>query len=145
MVLLARASDPLAVVTARATYGLPYFWADMSIERSGTKITTNRDADAPDRGARHRSVVRAGASIPSAEVSEVEHFLTARWGLFSQWRGRLVYAPVEHDPWPLHRAELLELDDELLAVAKLSPETDVQPLVHWTPGTSIRIGRPRFV
>lgn len=139
------ASGLAATSTARLTYGLPYFWADMSIERSGTKITYTSKRRWPGPvGTQHRSVARAGAPIDPAEEQTVERFLTARWGLYSQWYGRLVYAPIEHDPWPLHRAVLLELDDELMAAANLSPEEDAIPLVHWTPGTSIRIGRPRF-
>ncbi len=140
------ASDAAATATARLTYGLPYFWADMSIERSGTRITYESRRRRPGpKGAHHRSVVRSGARIPSDEVSVVEHFLTARWGLYSLWRKRLVYAPITHDRWTLHRAELLELDDELMSVAGLAPQPGVEPLVHWTPGTSIRIGRPQFV
>ena len=38
--------------------------------------------------------------------------------------------------------ELLELDDELLDAAGL-PEPTGDPVVHWTPGTEVRIGRPR--
>ncbi len=140
------ASDPIATATARVTYGLPYFWADMSIARSGTRITYESHRRRPGPvGAHHRSVIRAGQRIAMPDVSPIEHFLTARWGLYSRWRGRLVYAAIEHDPWPLHRAELLGLDDELMAVAGLAPEPGVEPLVHWTPGTSIRIGRPRLV
>ncbi len=144
------ASDLAATITARLTYGLPYFWADMSIERSSDRSNDDRITYESTRrrpgpkGAHHRSVIRIGDSIPMAEVSDVEHFFTARWGLYSQWRNRLIYAPVAHDPWPLHRAELLDLDDDLMEVAGLAPEPGIEPLVHWTSGTSIRIGRPRL-
>lgn len=140
------ASGLPATTTARVTYGLPYFWADMSIERSGTKITyASRRRWPGPVGASHRSVIRAGEVIAAEDEHAVEHFLTARWGLYSQWYGRLVYAPIAHEPWPLHRAELLELDDELMAAADLSPDPGATPLVHWTPGTSIRIGLPRLI
>ncbi len=140
------ASNALATATARLTYGLPYFWADMSVERSGTRIIYESHRRRPGpKGAHHRSVVRVGPPIPANDVSAVEHFLTARWGLFSSWRDRVVYAPIAHDRWSLHRAELLELDDELMRVAGLEPAPGVEALVHWTPGTSIRIGRPEFV
>lgn len=139
------ASNAVATFTARLTYGLPYFWATMSIRRSGRRILYESTRRAPGpKGAHHRSEVRVGEAIATRDTDETEHFLTARWGLYSQWRERLVYAPIEHPPWPLHRAELLDLDDDLMAVAGLRPEFGVEPLVHWTPGTSIRVGRPSF-
>ena len=81
-------------------------------------------------------------------LSDFERFLTSRWGLYSRFpsmdsqRAVTLYAPVDHGAWPLHRAELLSIDDELLHAAGL-PETFERPIVHWTPGTEVRIGRPR--
>jgi uncharacterized protein YqjF (DUF2071 family) len=139
------ASGATATFTARATYGLPYFWARMSIEHSGTTVAYESTRRIPGpKGAHHRSVARIGERIEQHDVSPLEHFLTARWGLYSVWRGHLVHAAVEHPPWLLHRARLLELEDDLLRVAELEPDPGAEPLVHWTPGTSIRIGRPTF-
>ena len=59
-------------------------------------------------------------------------------------RGWNVYAPVEHGRWGLHRCEVLDLDDGLIEAAGLSGPTG-DPIVHWTPGTEVRIGRPRVV
>ncbi len=49
---------------------------------------------------------------------------------------------MEHAPWPVHRAELLDLRDDLVAAAGL-PGAAGAPHVLWTPGVSVRIGRPR--
>ena len=69
-------------------------------------------------------------------------FLTARWGLISATRrGRLRYAPVDHPIWDLHEAELLHLDDHLIAAAGL-PQPHEAPLVMWSPGVDVRVGRP---
>jgi uncharacterized protein YqjF (DUF2071 family) len=139
------ASNLVATYTARLTYGLPYFWSAMSIEQRADEVAYRSIRRRPGPpGARHHSVVRIGDLIEPSAITDTEHFLTGRWGLYSQWRGRLVYAPIQHDPWPLHRATVLELDDELMRAADLEPEPDRSPLVHWTPGTSIRIGRPSF-
>ena len=48
--------------------------------------------------------------------------------------------PVDHEPWPVHRATLLDLDDELVAAAGLTVEG--APHVLWSPGVHVRIGRP---
>ena len=44
-------------------------------------------------------------------------------------------------PWPLHRAEALTVDDGLISAAGL-PEPSGEPLVHYSPGVDVRIGRP---
>ena len=55
-----------------------------------------------------------------------------------------MWAEVEHEPWPLHRAELLACDETLVAAAGL-PAPDGEPLVLWSPGVHVRIARPRRV
>jgi len=45
----------------------------------------------------------------------LEQFLTARWGLHVKRFGRTWYLRNTHEPWPLRRATLVELDDGLLA------------------------------
>ncbi len=134
-----------ATATARLTYGLPYFWADMSVATAGPYRTyrSRRRWPAP-RGAVNETAVEVGEAIALSDQNQLERFLTARWGLYSTFRGRLLHAPVSHDPWALRQAALLHLDDELVDAAGLRIP-DVDPLVHWTPGTEVRIGAPRIV
>ena len=49
--------------------------------------------------------------------TELSRFLTARWGFHERHLGRTIYARNTHEPWPLVDAELLHLDDQLLAAA----------------------------
>jgi uncharacterized protein YqjF (DUF2071 family) len=133
-----------ATATARLTYGLPYFWADMSMANAGSIWTYRSSRRWPGpKGAVHASSVRAGASIALDDVSPFEHYLTSRWGLYSTLRNRLLYAPVDHGRWPLQQAEVLELDDELMQAAGLTSPIG-PPIAHWTSGTEVRVGRPRF-
>ncbi|RJK98451.1 YqjF family protein [Vallicoccus soli] len=112
-------ADRLAVVLgARAAYGLPYCSAAMAFRRDGDEVSyATRRRWPPDRTARNRVRVRVGA--PVAEPTPLERFLTARWGLHSRWLGRTTYVPNEHATWDLRRAELLDLDDGLVAAAGL--------------------------
>jgi uncharacterized protein len=87
--------------------------------------------------------VGVGARIPGAELSGLEHFLTARWVLFSSFGRHPVFARAEHQPWPLHRAEPLTVADHLVAAAGL-PQPQGSPLVHYSPGVDVRIGRPEL-
>lgn len=57
------------------------------------------------------------------------------------WYGRTVYLPNEHPVWPLHRAELLHLDDGLVAAAGV-PVTGPPVSVLHSPGVRARFGMP---
>ncbi len=134
-----------ATVAARVSYGLPYFWADMSVTGAGDVWTYRSRRRWPGpKPAASEVAVRVGSPIADAEQSPFERYLTARWGLFSTFHGRLVYAPVHHGTWPLQHASLLHLDDTLSVAAGHRPPPD-DAVVHWTRGTEVRIGRPRLV
>lgn len=135
----------LPVVAARVSYHLPYLWARMAV-RHGTgpdartvSYESARRWPGP-RGAGGLVRVRIGEPVAADELAL---FLTARWGLFSTWYGgRTAYAPVDHPAWPLHRAELVDLSDDLVRTAGL-PHPSGPPHVLWSPGVRVRIGRPR--
>lgn len=132
----------LPVVAAQASYHLPYRWARMRVLRDGARLTyTTRRRWPGPRGAASTVAVEVGEPLVPGEL---EHFLSARWGLFSTWYGgKTAYAPVEHPPWPLHRARLLRLDDDLVTAAGL--HVDGEPHLMWSPGVDVRIGRPTLL
>jgi uncharacterized protein len=77
----------------------------------------------------------------------LDHFLTARFRLYTVIAGRGAVADAEHPPWPLVRARLLDLEDDLVAAAGL-PWPGQSPLVHFSPGArsgSDAGGSPREV
>lgn len=137
-----------ATSVARATYGLPYFWARMTAaavpagpEGVHWKYRSRRKWPGP------KGVECNVDAIPGAPIeahSEFDRFLTARWGLFSTFWGRTVYAPVTHEAWPLQSATVSYLDDGLMAAAGFDIP-DHEPVVHWTSGVTVRIGLPRRV
>jgi uncharacterized protein YqjF (DUF2071 family) len=132
-----------AVVVARVTpYRLPYFWSWMGLAEREDEIAyrTRRRWPGP-RPAASRVRVGIGTPIAPADVTELEHFLTARWRLFSLADGRPVSARAYHQPWPLHRARAVTVDDQLLTTAGL-PAPAGEPLVHYSPGVDVAIGRP---
>jgi hypothetical protein len=131
----------LPVLAARASYRLAYMWARMSVRHDGDTVTyaSSRRWPGP-RGAGARIRVRIGQPY---EADELSLFLTARWRLFGTWYGGLsTYTPVEHEPWPLHRAEVLDLSEDLVAQAGF-PQVAGTPHVLWSPGVSVRAGLPR--
>jgi uncharacterized protein YqjF (DUF2071 family) len=131
-----------AVLAARATYRLPYFWSRMRLDHAGSSIRYECRRRWPGpRGARSRAHIEIGDPYEPGALTALDHFLTARWALFTVPRGRIRYARAFHVPWPLHRAALLSLDDELIQAAGL-PAPRGDPLVHYSPSVEVRIGWP---
>ena len=69
---------------------------------------------------------------------------SARWGMYAVTRNRLAYEAISHPPWPLHGAQLLELDDSLVTAAGYRSASG-EPDVMWSPGVNVAIGRLRRV
>lgn len=131
------------VVSARTAYGLPYLWSNMHIKEDGDRIEyagVRRVPRRPRPGS--RVVVRRGARIQPEFLTLFDHFLTARWNVFHVSGNRYGFTRASHPPWPLHSAELLELDDALVGAAGL-PQPQADPVVHYSPGVEARIGIPR--
>ncbi len=127
---------------ARMTYSLPYNSGTAVHVRAGDIVTSRvrRNWPRASPAATTEIAVQTGGLIDP--VDSLARFLTARWGLISATRtGRLRYAPVDHPTWELHRADVLYLDDHLVTAAGL-PRPAAPPLVMWSPGVDVRIGRP---
>jgi uncharacterized protein len=127
-----------AVLAARASYRLPYFWSDISGQITGNRTGYHCRRRHP-RNARCDAEVELGGSLAEAGRDKLAEFLTARYRLFTVVAGRLAAAEAEHPPWPLHHAEVLSLDQDLLASAGL-PAPVGDPLAHGSPGVPVRIG-----
>ena len=139
------ASRLLVSVGARVVFGTPYTWAAMDGTRTGPRLTyTSRRRWPGPRGARSRMTVELGE--PLERPGPLEHFLTARYGLHTRMLGRTVWMPNEHPPWPLRRARLVDLDDELLAAAGFPDlaTTPPQSVLH-SVGTRTSFGMPQRI
>ena len=129
---------------ARATYRLPYCWADMAIDRQGDVVRYTSRRRWPKRSAASDVQARIGELLTPENTTDLDHFLSARWGLGSTLGRRLMWADVDHPQWPLHRAELLSCEETLVTAAGLPAPTGPATAV-WSPGVEVRIGRPRLV
>jgi uncharacterized protein YqjF (DUF2071 family) len=126
----------IPVAAARLGYRLPYIWSQMQMQRRGEALTyiTRRRRHGPTS----RFTVRIG---PAVEATALDHFLTARWALHSRWYGTTVHVPIVHPPWPLRSAELLDLDDGLVAASGL-PSPVGAPRVLYSDGVEVHLGTP---
>ena len=90
-----------AVLAARATYWLRYCWADMAVEQDGARVRYRSSRRWPGpRGAHCRATIEVGDLLDSGHVTELDHFLTARYVLYTVIANRLAHAHAEHGAWP---------------------------------------------
>lgn len=134
----------LAVAGARAGYRLPYYWADMQVASEGGAIRYRSRRRWPHRPAASTMLVQPGTAYRSEELTEFDHFLTARYSLYNVMRGRIGCAQIEHPPWPLARASLGEFQQNLIESAGL-PSPEGPPRVHYSAELSVKIGFPRVL
>ncbi|MBM7504537.1 YqjF family protein [Agromyces aurantiacus] len=138
----------LPVVAARVGFGLPYHWARARVARRVGAAGLELDFRSRRHGVRGPSThVRARLGAPldaSAPDAELAAFLTARWGYHERHLGRTMWARNTHAQWPLVRAELLLLEDQLLAASGF-PELASRPpdSVLASSGVRTAFSRPR--
>lgn len=135
------ADSAVTVVGAWAGTGVPYRWSAMDVE-AGETITYTARRRPPHRPHGHRIMVRPRGPLLPGEMSELDHFLTGRWRAYTTVAGVLAVIPVDHQPWPLQEAELLDLEEDLFTAAGL-PAPTRPPLVSYAPGVDARLGPVR--
>jgi uncharacterized protein YqjF (DUF2071 family) len=110
----------------------------MKVARSpgGMSYRSSRGTDAGTVGTH----VVVSIHEPIEQPNELERFLTARFRLYAMRHGELIFADVEHEPWPLCRAGIWHLQENL--TASLGIGVVDEPLVHYSPGVRTRVGRP---
>lgn len=128
-----------AVFGARISYGLPYEWSRMRVNLVGKRV---RYESRRISGPRAETAIEVEAGDP-IEPSALEIFLTARFRVYSTIFGQLIYSDVEHETWPLHGAKLLHCEQTLTQAAGIKLESAI-PLLHFSPGVTVRIGRPKL-
>ncbi|MDP3968752.1 MAG: DUF2071 domain-containing protein [Nocardioides sp.] len=145
VVFLSLDTDRLAIALgARAAFGVPYRWARMRHTRTDVPTGTLHRYDARLRWPRTRATSAVAVRVgPPREATELDRFVSARWGLHTRLPGRTVYVPNAHEEWPLHDAELVELDSALMASVGLGELTDRVPdHIAFSPGVHTEFGLP---
>ncbi|MCV7381349.1 hypothetical protein BST11_11795 [Mycobacterium alsense] len=130
-----------AVAAIRIGLGVPYTWSRMRVTRRGDRITYEAVRRWPRRGLRSRVTVAVGGAV---EPTPLEDWLTARWGAHTRRAGRTWWVPIEHQPWPLRAAEIVELSDELVGAAAVRPAGE-RLRALFSPGLRTRFGRAHLI
>lgn len=130
-----------AVTVARLGYRIPYHWSSMALHRTGNAFTY-RATRRWQGDARSFVRVRVGDRVPPDAVSDLDHWLTARWCFFADGPAGILRADVHHERWSMHRAELLDLDDDFAGAAGYDVDGRRPDHVAFSPGVDVSVGLP---
>lgn len=139
------ASSSIAVAAARAAYHLPYFHAAMELfEPAGAK----KEIDFHSRRDDPRGTMPATAHIRYGPVDgienhaapgTIEHFLMERYILYTNLDDhRLRRARVHHQPYPIQRADVLDLEETMVWAAGIR-RAETAPLRHYAREVSVKV------
>ncbi len=139
------ASSAIAVAAARAAYKLPYFLSQIEFFASKEPVPTidfTAHRDDP-RGATPANVrVRyqpMEGIVTQAAPGTVEYFLIERYILYAtDEKHHLHRARVHHQPYPIQRADVSDLEETLIWAAGVR-RSQTHPLRHYASEVNVRV------
>jgi uncharacterized protein len=139
------ASSAIAVAAARAAYKLPYFHAQMEFLASNQPVPmidfrAHRD---DSRGAMpanaHIRYCPMEGIVSQADPGTIEHFLIERYILYTTDDAHHLHrARVHHQPYPIQRAEVLDLEETMIRAAGIR-RSESHPLRHYASEVNVKI------
>ena len=139
------ASSRLAVEAARGAYKLAYFHADIEFSASKDPLPmvafkSHRDDELGKMPAHaHIRYRPEEGPIVRASPGTFEHFLMERYILYAADSSMQLYrARVHHQPYPIQKAEILELDETMVWSAGLRRPESV-PYRHYASEVNVKV------
>lgn len=136
------AASLAAVIGARIGYRLPYFWAKMRVTSENGVIHYQSQRHWPHDPLAVTDIrMQPGERFQPRALSDLDHFLTARFQLYAAAGERLHRAQIDHPPWPLARATVLNVRQTLFEASAL-PSPQGPPIAHYSNELHVKIGFP---
>ncbi len=126
------ATNPIAVLAARAWYRLPYYHSRMHVDVHGDEVRyiSRRIQSGTPRAELVARYAPTGPAAPPLDGT-LEYFLTERYCLYTaSRRGHVFRAEIHHPPWMLQPAEA-EFQRNTMAEASGITLPDTVPLLHF--------------
>lgn len=134
------AASRFAVRYCRTVYRLPYYFAEMSLEReAGDRIRYgSARRDRGDTSARFEGSYRPVGEVYQSRPGDLDHWLSERYSLFAEGsRKRILRCDIRHRHWPLQKAEAEIRENTMLAPLRLEVPPP-PPLVHFAKRLSVK-------
>jgi hypothetical protein len=141
------AENLTAVYGARIGFGLPYFYARMSVEVSGRDEVRYRSSrlQQPKPAEFVGSYSPLDESVFNAARGSIEEFLVERYCLYTaDSRGRIFRGDIHHLPWPLQRAQA-SIEENTVAQADGIQLPQSNHLLHFAKQLDVFIWMPQRV
>ena len=138
------AASMQAVLAARLSFGLPYFWSKMSVKES---VRDQIEYSSIRRQKPRPAEVKVDYAPDGPDIerkSELEVFLTERYCLYVVRRGQVHRAQIHHLPWPLRPAEA-EFRENTLAAAHGFELSEPPQTLHFAKRLDVVIFGPERV
>jgi uncharacterized protein len=131
------ANHPLAVITARLFFALPYLHAKIQVEvrNEETRYFCQRRGSAKVLQYQFRPT----DGLREAKFGSLEFFLIERYRLFASRRDQLFTGRVYHSPYPLRRAVVSNLDKDPFVLDSLPPPPGSPASILYSPGVDVMV------
>lgn len=130
------AASRVAVHLARWRWGLPYFLANMHLERHEDQVRyamQRRGDQTPALRVRYR----IGETLAPARPDTLAFFFLERYLLYAD-HGGLRRGQVHHAPYPAAHAHIEALEEDMIAAAGIA-RPDTAPIAHYASGVDVEI------
>ena len=131
------AASRIAVAVARSVWGLPYYFARMTQQRDAKRVRYGVQRAGPTKPKLELSY-EVGEALGDSKPGSFEHFLVERYLLHLEKGGRIWTGQVHHTPYPVQRAQVIEIEDEIVPASGL-PVSGAPPIVHYAEGVDVNI------
>ena len=133
--------DPLQAAVMGRGFALAYRWASMEVAREAHRVVyaVRRRSGTP---ASLDLELTVGEDVPPGDVGPLDHFLTARWVLYSGIGPVRTAILTEHPRWGFRRATADRCEETMLAAVSL-PSADGPAMIHFSDGVDARLSWPR--
>ncbi|MFB6205530.1 MAG: YqjF family protein [Haloglomus sp.] len=133
------ADDPLGVTVARSLFRLPYYRANMVIDRAGDRVAFR--SQRPDGSATFAAAYGPDGDSFVPDSGSLEAFLTENYRFYTAADdGRIWYGDIDHPPWELAPAHADLVTNELFDVNGFE-HPDGEPLCHFSRRIEVTAGR----
>ncbi|SFG91436.1 hypothetical protein SAMN04488063_3274 [Halopelagius inordinatus] len=138
------ANSLFAVLGARVTHRLPYYYARMRMTGDDGRVRfESRRRHPGDRPVRFSASYGPTGELFEAEPGSMAAFLTDRTRLYTQdSTGSIRYTDVSHDPWTLYSAEW-SVDENTLFEANGFDHPEGEPVLYYSPRTDVVTSRSK--